>query len=394
MSSKVKSKLKSPVKLAVVTSSRADYGILKPLMNAIRSNKNCHLINFITGSHLKVNAGHTFKQIEADGFTCDFKISSKVSVTNAGNINNGISTLIKQFSIAFDVSKPNYIIVLGDRYEIFAASIAAYVLQIPIAHIHGGEVTAGAFDEGFRHSITKFASLHFVTCDVYKKRVIQLGENPDTVYNVGALAVDNLLQTTLLGKSALEKELGISFNENAALITYHPVTLEKNTSVKHLKNLFKALEAYPEMTLIINVSNADTDGDLLNLEIERFVNARKNAVLIPSLGTTRFLSTLNVVSMMIGNSSAGLIEMPFFKKPSINIGDRQLGRFKPESVIDCDTSVEAIQEGISKGLSKSFRKKISKMKYPFGDGNTASKILQVILSTNSVSLKKEFFDLN
>jgi GDP/UDP-N,N'-diacetylbacillosamine 2-epimerase (hydrolysing) len=380
--------------IAVVTSSRADYGILKPLLNKLKDAAKVELQLIVTGSHLDKNNGNTIQQISNDGFKIDYKIKSGLTKTDTLNITNSIGKLVQAYAKVFSKSKPSRLVLLGDRYEIFSAAIAAYVFQIPIVHIHGGEVSSGSFDEGFRHSITKLAALHFVICETYRKRVIQLGEEPSTVFNVGALAIDNVKNSKLLSRTELEKELNFSLGNCASLITYHPVTLEKHTSLKHLEALLKALDSFPEMALIFNSSNADTDGDLLNERIKKYVRKRNNAVLIPSLGTHRFLSTLKEVNLMIGNSSAGLIEMPYFKKPTINIGDRQLGRYKPKGVIDVDTTTEHIVKAIKLGLSKSFVTKTSKLSYPFGDGLVADKILTVLLKTkNQLSVKKSFYDL-
>jgi GDP/UDP-N,N'-diacetylbacillosamine 2-epimerase (hydrolysing) len=381
--------------IAVVTSSRADYGILKPLLFEIEKNKNFKLQIIATGTHLEKQFGNTYLQIEKDGFEILKKIKLGVKNTSVDEINNSIGKLIPNVSKAFSELKTDLVILLGDRFEIFASAISAYVLQIPIVHIHGGETSAGAFDEGFRHSITKLSSLHFVICEEYRKRVIQLGENPKTVFNVGSLAIDNLNAEKLLSAVELEKELNFKFKPTAALVTYHPVTLEKNTSLQHLKNLFEAFKAFPDLNLIINKSNSDTDGILLNKEIENFVSKRKNAILVDSLGTKKFLSTLKNVDLMIGNSSAGIIEMPMFKHPTINIGDRQKGRYMAESVISCGVEVAQIEKAIKKGLNKKFIEQIKTSKYPFGKSGAAKMILnQIEKSYASINLKKAFYDLH
>ncbi len=381
-------------KICAITSSRADYGILKPLLKRIESDEAFDLVVVATGTHLDKNFGYTITEIEKENFAAIAKIPSRLTDTSANAINHAIGNLIAHFSNYYSTAKPDLVLVLGDRYEVFAATIAAYVLQIPIAHIHGGEVSAGAFDEGFRHSITKLSALHFVICEEYRNRVIQLGENPKTVFNVGALVVDNIQQEQLLSKSELENILGISLKSPSALITYHPVTLEKNTSLQHLQNLLEALNHFPEMNLVFNKSNADTDGEALNKAIEAFVATRKNGVLVDSLGTQKFLSTLKNVSMMIGNSSAGIIEMPYFKHPTINIGDRQKGRHKAAMVIDCDTSVLGISKAILKARNNAFLKNTSKDLYPFGKGNTANKIIELLQKNlPTLRLKKGFYDL-
>ncbi len=382
-------------KIIAVTSSRADYGILKPLLKKIEKDEAFDLVVVATGSHLDEKFGNTITEIEKDNFATVEKIPTHLTTTSANAINEAIGKLIAQFSNYYSTAKPDLVLVLGDRYEVFAAAIAAYVLQIPIAHIHGGEVSAGAFDEGFRHSITKLSALHFVICEEYQNRVIQLGENPKTVFNVGALVVDNIQQENLLSKEELEKFIGISLASPSALITYHPVTLEKSTSLQHLQNLLEALNHFPEMNLVFNKSNADTDGDVLNKALEAFVAKRDNAVLVDSLGMKKFLSTLKNVDMMIGNSSAGIIEMPYFKHPTINIGDRQKGRHKAATVIDCGASFLDISKSIIKARTNAFVKNAAKDPYPFGSGNSANKIIELLKKNiPTINLKKSFHDLH
>ncbi|MCX8478935.1 MAG: UDP-N-acetylglucosamine 2-epimerase [Chitinophagales bacterium] len=389
----MKSKQSKKLVVDVITGSRADYGLLMPAYKAMQQDSDFEPRWIVTGTHLERSFGNTVQVMEKDGFGIFAKVKLNIKETTPTLINTYISKAVDGFSKQFTSQRPDAILVLGDRYEIFAAAIAAYVLQIPVMHIHGGETSAGAFDEGFRHSISKLSYLHFVTCDTHKQRLQAMGEQPKRVFNVGALAVDNIRNFSLLSKEALSADLGIDLNGPSALLTYHPVTLEPRTSHKQLMQLFDALNKLPELAVIFNTSNADTDGDILNKAICDFVANRPNTVLVPSLGTQRFLSVLSNVDLMIGNSSAGLIEMPYFKHPTINIGDRQKGRMKPATVIDCTNDTAAIVKAIRKGLSPVFVKECKKVKYPFGKGNTAQQMLRIMKrELVKVDLKKVFFD--
>lgn len=389
----MKNNIKNKYVVDIISGSRADFGLLHPAYLAMQADKAFHPRFVITGAHLEKAFGNTVKFIEQANCEIAGKVKLNIKQTDPASINTYIARAVEGFSKQFTANKPDAILVLGDRYEIFAAAIAAYVLQIPIMHIHGGETSAGAFDEGFRHSISKLSHLHFVTCKEHKERLIAMGEQPKRVFNVGAIAVDNIKRVKLFDKKFLSRELQIDLTQASALLTYHPVTLEPRTSLQQLKQLFDALNKVPELSVIFNTSNADTDGDILNQAIHEFVNNRPNTVLVPSLGTHRFLSVLANVDLMIGNSSAGLIEMPYFKHATINIGDRQKGRMKPATVIDCSNDTRSIVQAIRKGLSNEFIKECKKSKYPFGNGNTANAIVKIMKrELGKVDLKKVFFD--
>ncbi len=389
----MKNNIKSKFTVDIISGSRADFGLLQPAYLAMQADKSFQPRFVITGAHLEKAFGNTIQFIEKEKCEIAGKVKLNIKQTDPTSINTYIARAVEGFSKQFASNRPDAILVLGDRYEIFAAAIAAYVMQIPIMHIHGGETSAGAFDEGFRHSISKLSHLHFVTCEEHKQRLIAMGEQPKRVFNVGAIAVDNIKRVKLFDKKFLSRELQIDLTQASALLTYHPVTLEPRTSLQQLKQLFDALNKVPELSVIFNTSNADTDGDILNHAIHEFVNNRPNTVLVPSLGTQRFLSVLANVDLMIGNSSAGLIEMPYFKHPTINIGDRQKGRMKPSTVIDCANDTNSIVRAIRKGLSKEFTKECKKSKYPFGKGNTANEMVKIMKrALVKVDLKKVFFD--
>jgi GDP/UDP-N,N'-diacetylbacillosamine 2-epimerase (hydrolysing) len=381
-------------KVCIFTSTRADYGLFKPLLDELKKEKSIKLQLLVSGSHLSEEFGYTYKEIINDGFPITEKVkilpynsSTKLSICNA------MSKAMKGYASAFTRMHPDILVVLGDRYETFICAAASTVLNIPVAHIHGGETTQGAIDEAFRHSITKMSHLHFTSTDKYKKRVIQLGESPKTVYNVGALGIDNIKKLKLLSKYELEQQLNIKLNRNNFLITYHPVTLEKMTALHQIHNLLDVLKRQQYSTLIFTKANADPEGILINKILEEFCNQNSNAYLFSSLGQLRYLSLMSHVNAIIGNSSSGIIEAPSLKVATINIGDRQKGRIKVKSIIECNTDVESIQNAFSILNSESFKRKVKQVKSPYGDGKTAEKIKKIILKCKNIELKKTFFNI-
>ena len=382
-------------KICVVTGSRADYGLLRWLMQEIKEDPDLELQILATGMHLSETFGSTYKEIESDGF----KINEKIAVLNGDD--SGLS-LAKSISLgvsgcaeAFERLKPDLIIVLGDRFEIFAASTAALVLTIPVAHLHGGEVTVGAIDESFRHSITKMSHIHFVAAEEYKNRVIQLGENPELVFNVGGLGVDAISKINLLTKEEFENKRGVSFSKRNLLITFHPVTLEDGSAEKQMNELLSALSELNETTLIFTLPNADTGGLVIISEIEKFVEDHSNAYSFKSLGQVDYLSCINLVDGVVGNSSSGLTEVPSFRKGTINIGDRQKGRLLATSVINVEPTKEEIKKGLSKLYSDSFRASLLRTENPYGRLGAASKIHKIVRDLELEGLlKKTFFQVN
>lgn len=384
------------VKIAIITSTRAEYGLLQPLIREMTKDAYFHIEVIATGTHLLNKFGNTLETIIADGISVAHKIP--IMEEDEQNVNTVIGRGIFAFSRLYEQQKYDAILVLGDRYELLSFCIPAIMLNIPIIHIHGGEKTEGAVDERIRHSITKMASLHFPTIHEYAHRIVQMGECPDYVHPVGALGIDNIMAMEPLSREELEKELKIDFGKPTALVTFHPVTLDGADRISEQgAELFKALVDY-EMHYIVTMPNNDSGSVILQNVIEHFVQKYPDRfVYRKSLGTKRYLSILRYVRMVIGNSSSGLIEVPSFHIPTIDIGDRQRGRFSPKTVIHCKCSRNDILRGIRKGDSSEFRKSISNYESPFGDGTAANRIVNIIKKTDLHSeeiLKKQFFDVD
>jgi GDP/UDP-N,N'-diacetylbacillosamine 2-epimerase (hydrolysing) len=383
-------------RICVVTGSRAEYGLLYWLMKEFTAAEDFELQVVVTGMHLSPEFGLTYQQIEADGFKIDKKVEMLLSSDSEVAVTKSMGLALIGFADAFAELHPDLIVVLGDRFEIFSAAAAATIAKIPIAHLHGGETTEGAFDESFRHSITKMAHLHFTSTEAYRRRVIQLGEDPELVFNVGAIGIDNINRLTLLSREAFEESIGFKLGKRNLLITFHPVTLERATAESQFSNLLAALDSLDETKLIFTKANADTDGRKINEMIDAYIDRNpEKAIAHTSLGQLRYLSALRYVDGVVGNSSSGLIEAPSFKIGTINIGDRQRGRIKAESVIDCEPVKEDISHGIELLYSQSFQKKIEGVVNPHGDGGVAEKIIGVICNNPFHDvLKKKFYDIN
>lgn len=385
-------------KICVVTGSRAEYGLLYWLMYEINNDPDLELQIVVTGMHLSPEFGLTFQEIEKDGFFIDKKVEMLLSSDTENGISKSIGLGVIGFADAFQDLKPDIIVLLGDRFEALAAAIAAMVAKIPIAHIHGGEATEGIIDEAIRHSITKMATIHFPCTDKYAKRIKQLGEPEERIYNFGMPGLDNIYRLKLLNKEELETELNIKFRKYTAIVTYHPVTLENNTAERQIDNLLKALKEF-DLQVIFTSANADTNSRIINKKIDKFVKTNPAKYrFYYSLGQIKYLSLLKYVDIMIGNSSSGITEAPCFKLPVVNIGNRQKGRVKAANIIDCDYTVNGIQKAISKGLSTDFIYKIKDMKNPydkFEDGKTSSRIKEVLknIKINQLLLMKSFNDL-
>ena len=382
--------------VCVVTGSRAEYGLLYWLMKEIQIAKDLELQIIATGMHISPEFGNTYRQIEQDGFKIDKKVEMLLSSDSEVGITKSMGLGLIGFADAIDNLKPDLIIVLGDRFEIFSAVSAAMIAKIPVAHLHGGEVTEGAFDESIRHSITKMSHLHFTATEEYKKRVIQLGEQPERVFNVGAVGVDNIKKLTLLSREEFEKSIDFSLAQRNLLITFHPVTLENATAREQFTNILQAVDKQVDTHLIFTKANADTNGKVINQMIDEYVTLHpEKAIAFTSLGQLRYLSALQYVDGVVGNSSSGLVEVPSFKICTINIGDRQRGRIKADSVIDCDTSVESIQSSLNKLFSPLFQEQLQQIKNPYGNGGASKKIVEIIriFSLDRV-LKKRFYNIN
>ena len=383
------------MKICVVTGTRAEYGLLRRLMFGLKKNRKFKLYTIVTGMHLSKNFGLTYKEILLDGFKINEKINLKLKSDTANGIINSINEGTKGFTKAYNKFKPDVILVLGDRYEIFAAAVAACFSKIPIAHLHGGETTEGSMDEALRHSITKLSHIHFVAANIYKKRVIQLGENPNRVFNVGGLGVDNIKSLKLLSKRQLEKDLNYKFNKKNILISFHPETLSKLSTKKQFQEVLSALKKFKNTNIVFTMPNADLDNRIIYRMIKNFVKNNKNAHYFISMGQLRFLSFLKYSDGIVGNSSSGLLEMPSFKKGTVNIGDRQLGRLKAKSVIDVRSKKNDIIKGINTLYNRKFQNKIKKINNPYGNGGASNKIIQILLKIKLKNiLKKKFFSLN
>jgi GDP/UDP-N,N'-diacetylbacillosamine 2-epimerase (hydrolysing) len=381
-------------KLCVVTGTRADYGLLRPVISEIRARAGLELQLIATGMHLSPEFGLTYREIEADGVQIDRKIEMLLSADTPSGVAKSIGLGAIGFADALAQLQPDMLIVLGDRFEILAAAMAALPARIPVAHIHGGETTEGAFDESIRHAVTKMAHLHFVAAEEYRRRVVQLGEQPDRVHMVGGLGVDAIQRQTLLTREELEQSLGQPLGRRNLLVTFHPVTLEDATSASQMAELLAALESLEDTNLVFTMPNADTDGRVLLDMIDKFVKAHANAHAWTSLGQLRYLSCLRHFDAVVGNSSSGLAEAPSFKISTINIGDRQRGRLKAASVIDCEPERDAIRAAIEESCSEEFRCALQETRNPYGDGGAGKRIVDVLESAKLGGiLKKRFYDL-
>lgn len=383
-------------KICLVTGSRAEYGLLRPLLKEIVNDSDLKLQLIATGMHLESEFGLTYKELEQDGFKIDEKIEISLNSDTPVGISKSVGLGISGFSKAYDKLKPDIVVILGDRFEILSATIAAHIARIPIAHIHGGEVTQGAFDDAFRHSMTKMSHLHFTSTEDYRRRVIQLGESPERVFNVGALEVDNIKGLKLLSKEELEKDLDFKFQKHNLLVTFHPVTLESNTSEGQFKNLLDVLDGLDQTGIILTKSNADVGGRVINKMIDQYVNNNsQKAKAFTSLGNLKYLSTMQLVDAVVGNSSSGIIEALSFKIGTINIGDRQKGRIRAESIIDCEPTKEEIKVSFEKLYSKEFQQGLASVVSPYGDGKAAKRINHILKNFDvKGSLKKAFYDLD
>ena len=382
-------------KICVVTGTRAEYGLLYWLMREIEADSALELQIIATGQHLSPEFGLTYKTIENDGFRISAKVEMLLSSDTPVGIAKAVGLGTIGFADALDRLKPDIMVLLGDRFEALSAAQAAMFLRIPIAHIHGGEKTEGAVDEAIRHSITKMSQIHFVSEPEYEKRVIQLGENPSQVFEIGIPGIDNIVRLPLLDLETLENQIGFSLGSKFFLITYHPETLSDSDSLVCLQNLTDALEMFLDYKIIITQANSDVGGRLINEYWEQFAMANSERVLcVKSLGQLRYLSAMKACSAVVGNSSSGICEAPVLKVPTVNIGDRQRGRKRYPSVVDCISEKDAIVSAIQLVLDKEFKNRMSKFKVPHSDGKIASNIKDILKAAELNRIcKKEFYDL-
>jgi GDP/UDP-N,N'-diacetylbacillosamine 2-epimerase (hydrolysing) len=380
--------------ICVVTGTRAEYGLLRWVMQGIHDSDVLDLQLIVTGMHLSPEFGLTVQEIEADGFRIDRKVEMLLSSDTPVGITKSMGLAMIGFADALAELQPDLLLVLGDRYEIFAASASAMIARIAIAHLHGGESTEGLIDEPIRHSITKMAHLHFVAADEYRHRVIQLGEQPEHVFRVGGLGVDNITSLKLLNRNELEAALDFKLAARNLLITFHPVTLEHSTSGEQMTELLAALAALDNTGLIFTMPNADTDGRTLFRQIDAFCAHHPNARAYTSLGQLRYLSCIQHVDGVVGNSSSGLAEVPSFHKGTINIGDRQRGRLRATSIIDCAADRASISKAIKHLLSPQFQATLPSVDNPYGNGGASAAIVKILEKQSFDNLlKKHFYNL-
>lgn len=382
-------------KISILTATRAEYGLLKPVINKLISVSEFDVRVVATGAHLSPEFGLTYREIEQDGIAIDEKIEILLSADTPSAISKSMGLAMISFADYFDKLQPDMLVVLGDRYETLAVCCAAMNQRIPIAHLYGGEITEGVVDESIRHAITKLSYLHFTSTEEYRGRVIQLGEQPDRVFSVGATGIENILQEKLMSKAELEVAIDFKLDKLYAMVTFHPVTLEDNNSAEQFQALLGTCEKYKDMKFIFSKANADANGRIINQMIDTFVKGNDQAIAFTSLGMTRYLSALRYCAFVIGNSSSGLVEAPSFGIPTINIGDRQKGRLQAESIINCEPTKEDIVQAIALAMTENFKNRARATVNPYGDGNTSGKIVDTIkdfLLNGKIALKKKFYD--
>lgn len=378
-------------KIAIVTSTRAEYGLLYPIIKKMKADANFTTELVVTGTHLQKEFGDTYKLIEADGLKIDAKIRTNLSGKNENSIAKGASITLTKFTEYFSQTRPDAVMILGDRYEILTVAMAAVISNIPVIHIHGGEISEGAKDDLFRHAITKLSSLHFTSCDTHRKRVIQMGEQPARVKVSGAPGIDNVKNLKLKTRQELEKEFDSTFGKSIFLVTFHPATMEKTDPSTQMNELLKSLNQFKDASIFISGSNADEGGDRIQKLIDGFVIQNKRVIYRNSFGQLNYLSLMKIADVVIGNSSSGIIEAPSLKTPTVDIGSRQKGRTAAKSVIHCKTNQREITSAITKALKI---KKTSLFKNPYDQGNSAEKIVNELRKTDFEKLiPKIFYDL-
>ena len=378
-------KLNFKKKVSIFTTSRADYGLLRIFIKEIKKNPKFKSYIIVTASHLEKRYGSTFKEIESDKVKIHKKISLKIKSDRIRDLSKSMAIGIISFSKVLEKIHPDIVVVLGDRIELLPICYSSLLLNIPIAHFNGGESTEGSMDEQVRHSISKLSHVHFPANEVYAKRLIMMGEAPNRVFNVGGTSVDNIKDKKLLIKKDIEIFYKIKFKQKILLITFHTATIKPNQSINELKNLLNILDKYKNYSLIFTGTNIDIKNNSVKKLIKKFVNKNKNSIFIESMGSTRYLSTMKICDAVIGNSSSGILEAPFFKKPVLNIGDRQKGRLKAINIISCNGSIKSITSSLKKCLSSKFKNSIKNLNNPYGNGNASLKAIKIL---EQINLKK------
>jgi GDP/UDP-N,N'-diacetylbacillosamine 2-epimerase (hydrolysing) len=378
--------------ICIFTGSRAEYGLLRGVLSEIETAPTLQLQMLASGMHLSPEFGMTIQEIRADGFEPDETIEILLSSDTPTAICKSMGLAMIGYGEALQRLKPDMVVVLGDRFETFCMAAAAQVCRVPLAHIHGGETTEGAIDEAFRHSITKMSHLHFASCEAYRQRIIQLGEAPDRVFNVGALGVENIRRMSLMGRSELAATIGFNLEKHYFLVTFHPVTLEKSTSEGQFQSLLEALDAFPEFNVIFTKANADTDGRVINRMIDEYAEKYPERCLaVTSLGVHRYLSAMKYATAVLGNSSSGIIEAPPFKIPTVNIGDRQKGRIQAASTLNCSPDANAMRQTIGRALSPAFQESLSGISNPYDRPGTCSTIVGLLEKADIFAITKKTF---
>ena len=382
-------------KICVVTGTRAEYGLLSRLIRMIADAPDCQLQVIATNMHLMPEYGNTYQEIEADGFRIDEKVFMHKGSDDAYGVINSMSEEMIGMNAALCRLSPDLVVILGDRYEMLVVAIVAMLQRVPVAHLYGGDITIGAVDDCIRHCITKLSNLHFTSTEENRKRVIQLGENPDTVFYVGAIGVENMKKIPLLGKEDLERSLDFSLGTDTIMVTYHPVTLGKRSAQEDISDFLKALDNFPKLRILFTMPNSDQGGDSIKSAIESYCRLHSGrAKCFASLGVKRYLSAMQYVAAVVGNSSSGLVEVPSFCIPTLNIGDRQKGRTRGRSVYDCASDTDAVTNGLKTVLSQEFREQAKNVSNPYEKENTAENIFRIISAYPLDQLsQKIFYDL-
>lgn len=383
-------------KICIVSGTRAEYGLLKPLMQELKQSPHFKLQIIATAAHLSPEFDSTYQLIEKDGFLIDEKVEMLLSADTGTSIAKSMGVGMIGYADALKRLQPGALVILGDRYEMLAVASTASVLKIPIIHLHGGEITEGAYDDAFRHAITKLSHLHFTSTETHRKRVIQMGEQPENTHNVGAIGIDNIRQLSLLSKEELEKELNLKFLKYNYQVTFHPETLSEISAKEQFEVLLDAIEKDRESFFVFTNANADTDGRVINQMIDAFVKEHpQNAKAFSTLGSLRFLSVLKLSDGIIGNSSSGILEAPSLGIPTINIGNRQKGRMQAKSVLNVEVNSDEILAALQQTKNENFIESLNDIENPYGDGNTTAKIMKVLNQTDFSLLKtKKFYDIN
>lgn len=384
------------MKICITTGTRAEYGLLKPLIEKIKEDAYFTLQILVTGAHLSPEFGLTYKKIESDGYIIDAKVEMLLSSDTPEGISKSIGLGVIGFSDALKRLQPDLLVILGDRYEMLAMAATAMIYKIPIAHIHGGEITEGAYDDCIRHAITKMSALHFTSTEAYRQRVIQLGEQPDRVFNVGAIGLDNFNSLTLLTKDELEKELNIRLKKYNYLVGFHPETLSEQSAEEQLTQLLKAINEQNDSFFLFTKANADSDGRIINKMMERFVRENSDrSALFASLGTLKYLSMMKLATAVVGNSSSGILEAPSAFTATINIGNRQKGRIQANSIVNCPADTKEICKAFKQIKDPEFREKVNQVVNPYGNGTASKRIVQILKKISPSELKvKSFYDFS